>query len=69
MQCQNGAVPLSKLLLPLLLLIPVLASAEKVQFCILFGVGQQQPARWDGSIESTGARIMDVTGWRLGQED
>ena len=60
---------LSRLLLSLLLLIPSLASAEKVQFCILFGVGQQQPARWDGSIEATGARILDVTGWRLGRED
>ena len=56
-------------LLPLLLLIPVLAQAEKVQYCILFGVGQEEPARWDGSIEATGARILNVSGWRLDRND
>ena len=57
-----------RILLPLLL-IPILARAEKVQYCILFGLGQQEPARWDGAIEATGARILDVSGWRLGRND
>ncbi len=56
-------------LLPLLLLIPALAEAERVQYCVLFGVGEQEPARWDGSIEATGARILDVSGWRLSRND
>ncbi len=56
-------------LLLLFLLIPVLAQAERVQYCILFGSGEQEPARWDGSIEATGAQILDVSGWRLGRDD
>lgn len=56
-------------LLPLLLVIPALVQAERVQYCILFGVGEQEPARWDGSIDATGARILDVSGWRLGRND
>ncbi len=53
----------------LALLLPALASAERVQFCILFGVGQEEPARWDGSIDASGARILDVSGWRLTRAD
>ena len=53
----------------LLLLVPILASAERIQYCILFGVGQEEPERWDGSIEATGARILAVSGWRMGRED
>ena len=53
--------------LALLLLTAGLARAEIVQYCILFGVGEEQPANWDGSIEATGARILDVSGWRLGR--
>ncbi len=56
-------------LLPWLLLFPALAAAERIQYCILFGVGQQEPARWDGSIDATGARILDVSGWRLSPTD
>ena len=59
---------LRKLLTLALLLLP-LANAERVQYCILFGVGEQEPARWDGSIDATGARILDVSGWRLGPND
>ena len=54
-------------LLTLLVLLPALAQAETVQYCILFGVGEEEPASWDGSIEATGARIVDVWGWRLGR--
>ncbi len=56
-------------LLPLLLLIPASVQAETVQYCVLFGVDEEEPARWDGSIEATGARILDVSGWRLGRND
>ncbi len=56
-------------LLPLMLIIPGLIHAETIQYCILFGVGEEEPARWDGSIEATGARILDVSGWRLGRDD
>ena len=45
------------------------AHAEQVQYCILMGVGEQEPARWEGSIEADGARIVDVTGWRPGRRD
>lgn len=54
-------------LLPLILLIPALAQAERVQYCILFGVGEEEPTRWDGTIEAEGARILDVSGWHLGR--
>ena len=56
-------------LLPLVLLLPAVLPAERVQYCILFGVGDQEPARWDGSLEASGARILDVSGWRLGRDD
>ena len=56
-------------LLPLFMLIPAFVHAETVQYCILFGVDEVEPARWDGSIEATGARILDVSGWRLGRND
>ena len=57
-----------RFLLPLLLIIPMAAQAERVQYCILFGVGGQEPARWDGTIEAEGARILEVSGWRLGRD-
>ncbi len=50
------------------MLLPALAQAETVQYCILFGVGEEEPASWDGSIEATGARIVDVWEWRLGRD-
>jgi hypothetical protein len=56
-------------LLPLVLLLPAVLPAERVQYCILFGVGDQEPARWDGSLEASGARILDVSGWRLSRDD
>jgi len=34
-----------------------------VHYCILFGFGDREPTRWDGSIEATGARIHDVELW------
>ena len=49
-------------LLPLALLLPAVLQAERVQYCILFGVGDQEPARWDGSLEASGAQIVDVSG-------
>ena len=58
-----------RMLLPILLLIPLLAQAEKVQYCILFGIGETEPARWDGAIEATGAQILDISGWRLARRD
>ena len=56
-------------LLPLALLLPAVLQAERVQYCILFGVGDQEPARWDGSLEASGAQIVDVSGWRLSRDD
>lgn len=40
-----------------------------VQYCLLFGFGDREPARWDGSIEASGARIWSVEIWYLGPED
>lgn len=56
-------------LVPLTLLLATALQAERVQYCILFGVGDEEPTRWDGSLEASGARIVDLSGWRLGRED
>lgn len=56
-------------LVPLTLLLATALQAERVQYCILFGVGGEEPTRWDGSLEASGARIVDLSGWRLGRED
>ena len=56
-------------LMPLTLLLATALQAERVRYCILFGVGDEEPTRWDGSLEASGARILDLSGWRLGRED
>ena len=56
-------------LMPLTLLLATALQGERVQYCILFGVGDEEPTRWDGSLEASGARILDLSGWRLGRED
>ena len=61
-------MPLPKLL-PLMLLLPIAIQAERVQYCILFGVGDKEPASWDGSLEASGARILEMSGWRLSRDD
>ena len=55
-------------LLLLVLMISALAQSETVQNCILSGVGEDEPVTWDGSIEATGALILNVSGKRLGRD-
>lgn len=43
--------------------------SSRLSFTILFGVDQQDPASWDGSIEAAGARIDSLEGWRLDEDD
>ena len=45
------------------------ARPQLVEYCLLFGVGQQEPARWDGSIEASGARVAGIRGWRAAEDD
>lgn len=40
-----------------------------VQYCLLFGFGDREPARREGSVEASGARIRSVEIWYLGPED
>ncbi len=62
--------PMSRVrLLALLVLVAAIAPAERIQFCVLFGVQQENPERWDGEIEATGAQVLNVSGWRLGPND
>lgn len=42
---------------------------EQVQYCLLFGVGDQEPTRWDGSIQAWGARVVKLDGWHLDEDD
>ena len=44
-------------------------ASSTVEYCILFGVGQTEPTEWDGSIEASGARILNVRGWREAETD
>ena len=46
------------------------ASRSKlVEYCILFGHGEDEPASWDGSVEASGARVQGLTLWRGAEED
>ncbi len=38
-------------------------------FRILLGVGDQEPASWDGSVSLTAGRILSIRGWRFSGED
>jgi hypothetical protein len=40
-----------------------------VEYCILFGVGETEPTKWDGSIEPSGARIRQISIWREDGDD
>ncbi len=42
---------------------------NRVHYCILFGIGDTEPTKWDGSIEATGARVLSMQGWRLDEGD
>ncbi|MCP5116590.1 MAG: hypothetical protein GY953_37655, partial [bacterium] len=58
------------LLIVALILTPVAAlAAERVQFSILFGVGDEEPATWNGSIRASGARVLSMEVWRPEPED
>ncbi|MEK7407091.1 MAG: hypothetical protein AAB225_18620, partial [Acidobacteriota bacterium] len=38
-------------------------------YLVAFGVGDREPAAWNGSITATGARILGIRGWRFAQRD
>src|SRR5690348_4048896 len=41
------------------------ASPDTLSFRVAFGAQDKQPARWDGSVSASGARIAKVEGWRF----
>src|SRR2546427_10004885 len=38
-------------------------------FRIVFGIGDREPARWDGHVDLAGGKITDIAGWRFAAED
>ena len=42
--------------------------ARQAEYCILFGVGETEPAQWDGSIEASGARVVRIAAWRESED-
>ena len=65
----------TRFLLAFALLIPVVHIAQNttpsspVTFRLIFGESDTEPTRWDGSVESSGARISRVELWRGGEGD
>jgi hypothetical protein len=49
--------------------VPSPPSREVLQFAVLFGVGDSQPAAWDGSIAASGARVTGLDIWRPAEAD
>jgi len=47
----------------------VACQAETIEFSVLFGFGDAEPATWDGEIRASGARILKLEGWRLQRPD
>ncbi|MDA2924285.1 hypothetical protein MYX65_06450 [Acidobacteria bacterium AH-259-L09] len=48
---------------------PPTAANGMAEFSILFGIGDEEPDRWDGSIRARGAQVVGLDGWRLTGED
>lgn len=48
--------------------LPLIAQ-DTVSVRVLFGLTDQQPDRWDGSVSARGATVKSVEGWRLDQAD
>ena len=46
----------------LTLLLAAALQTERMQYCILLGVGAEEPTRRDGSLEALVARILDLAG-------
>ena len=44
-------------------------AAQPFVFRLAFGVGDKQPAQWDGSVRASAGRIASVEGWRIGAGD
>ena len=40
-----------------------------VAFRVLLGVGDREPATWDGSVTVTPGRVLSIQGWRFAGED
>jgi hypothetical protein len=61
--------------LPVVLLIPVVyiaqnaTPAEPASFRIIFGEADTAPAKWDGTVTASGARVTRIELWRAGEED
>ena len=41
----------------------------QVTFRILLGIGDTNPANWDGKIAVTGGEIVSIQGWRFAGSD
>ena len=49
--------------------LPPTGSRDLLQFAVLFGVGDSEPAAWDGSIAASGARVTSLDIWRPAESD
>jgi hypothetical protein len=52
----------------LVLLLPA-SLAYGLTFRVIFGESDGEPTRWDGTIQSSGARIVRIELWRAGDND
>ncbi|MCP5117442.1 MAG: hypothetical protein GY953_41990, partial [bacterium] len=52
-----------------LLLLPVLSSAEDLGVRVLLGITDSESTRWDGTASATGATITAIDPWRLESDD
>jgi hypothetical protein len=48
---------------------PELSTPATVTFRILLGVGDKEPATWDGKVSATGAEVTSIRGWRFAGTD
>ena len=44
-------------------------SADQVGVRVRFGVGDREPAVWDGSVTVTDGKLLHIDGWRFQQTD
>jgi hypothetical protein len=42
---------------------------ETATFRVLLGLGDREPANWDGSVKVSGGQVVSIQGWRFAQSD
>ena len=48
---------------------PQPAAAAVTAFRIILGIGDREPTVWDGKIQLTGGKVLEVDGWRFAESD